>query len=336
MLERMREDVNAVFRRDPAARTRLEVLLTYPGLHALWCHRVANWFWVHKRRLVARLISHINRAFTGVEIHPGASFGRRVFIDHGMGIVVGETAVVGDDVLMYQGVVLGGTSMDRRRRHPTLEQGVVVGAGAIVLGPVTVGEHARIGAGSVVVKDVPPGATVVGVPARLAGRREDLDAVLDHGELPDPMVRALTRVFERESELEARLFHLEQTVSRLHALSEEEGVPWSPIQRREAALAQLRHVLDPEVGVSIVDLGLVQDVAIAGDLASVSLVLTTPSCPFADQIKEQVRRAVLGAPGVRQVEVTLLDEPWSWDRANAARVKAEMQLGEADRHTEFS
>lgn len=162
------EDLAAAARRDPAARGRLELLLCYPGLHAVWLHRVAHQMW-HRPglRLAARLLSQANRSLTGVEIHPGATIGRRLFIDHAMGVVIGETAEVGDDVMLYHGVTLGGRSMERAKRHPTLEDGVTVGAGARVLGPITVGKGAQIGANSVVVKDVPAGAIVVGVPGQV-------------------------------------------------------------------------------------------------------------------------------------------------------------------------
>lgn len=162
---RVREDLDAAARRDPAARSRLELLLCYPGLHAVWVHRLAHRWWQRPGlRLAARLLSQLNRSVTGVEIHPGARLGRRLFIDHAMGVVIGETAEVGDDVLLYHGVTLGGRSLERGKRHPTLEDGVVVGAGARVLGPLTVGAGARIGANAVVVRDVPRGAVVVGVP----------------------------------------------------------------------------------------------------------------------------------------------------------------------------
>jgi serine O-acetyltransferase len=315
MFDRMREDIDAVFRRDPAARTKVEVLLAYPGLHALWGHRVAHWLWSRRRHLLARLISHLNRALTGIEIHPGAQFGQRVFIDHGMGIVVGETAVIGDDVLLYQGVVLGGTSLERHKRHPTLGSGVVVGAGAIILGPVLIGDHARVGAGSVVVKDVPIGATVVGVPARLAGRRpDDTASVLDHGELPDPMVRALTEVFEQQSALAARVAELEHTVAVLHELGEAAPMT-SASDAREAVLNALRVVLDPEIGINVVELGFIRAIEVSGTDVHVSMVLTSPTCPFAGQVIDQVRRAVLALPGIDRVEVTLLDEQWAWEPA---------------------
>lgn len=173
------EDLDAARRRDPAARTRLEVALGYPGLHAVWAHRVVHRMWREPvLRLPARLLSQLVRALTGVEIHPGAQLGRRLFIDHGMGVVIGETAVVGDDVVLFHGSTLGGKSMKRGKRHPTLGDGVVVGAGAKVLGPVWVGDGAQIGANAVVVKDVPPGAVAVGVPARV--RQRPSDVVAEH------------------------------------------------------------------------------------------------------------------------------------------------------------
>jgi serine O-acetyltransferase len=174
MFERLNEDVSVVRERDPAARSRLEVLLCYPGVHALGMHRVAHRLWKAGLSTPARFVSHLGRMFTGIEIHPGATIGRRVFIDHGMGVVIGETAEVGDDCTIYQGVTLGGTSLTRgAKRHPTLEAGVVIGAGAKVLGGFTVGAGARVGSNSVVVKTVPPGATAVGIPARIIG--DDLD-----------------------------------------------------------------------------------------------------------------------------------------------------------------
>jgi serine O-acetyltransferase len=209
MFRLLREDISTVFARDPAARSWLEVILFYPGLHALWLHRLAHFLWRHKLRLLSRFISHSNRFLTGVEIHPGAKIGRRFFLDHGMGVVIGETAEIGDDVLMYQGVVLGGTSLEKRKRHPTIEKNVVIGAAAILLGPVTVGEGARIGANSVVVKSVPPGTTVVGVPGRAVEEERPLAVDLEHGKLPDPVEEVIKQVLERQSKLEERLRELE-------------------------------------------------------------------------------------------------------------------------------
>lgn len=167
MFARLREDIACVFERDPAARSTWEVLTCYPGFHAIVLHRLAHWLWGHGLRWLARLLSHFTRFLTGIEIHPGATIGRRVFIDHGMGVVIGETAEIGDDCTLYHGVTLGGTSWNKGKRHPTLQRGVVIGAGAKVLGPITVGEGAKIGSNAVVVREVPAGATAVGIPARI-------------------------------------------------------------------------------------------------------------------------------------------------------------------------
>ncbi len=214
MFQKIREDITTVFRDDPAARSILEVLFCYPGLHAIWMHRLAHWLWTHRLRFCARLLSHISRFLTGIEIHPGAKLGRRVFIDHGMGVVIGETAEVGDDVLIYQGVVLGGTSKEKIKRHPTVEDKVVIGAGAIVLGNITIGRGAKIGSGSVVIKDVPPGATVVGVPGRVVQDikriREKIEIDLEHGRLPDPITDVLKAVMREQARLERKIEDLEK------------------------------------------------------------------------------------------------------------------------------
>lgn len=218
MFKTLREDVEAVFQRDPAARSRLEVILCYPGLHALVFHRLAHWLWRRDWKLIGRFVSQIGRFLTGIEIHPGAVIGRRFFIDHGMGVVIGETAEIGDDVTLYQGVTLGGVSLDPGKRHPTLGAGVVVGAGAAVLGPFTVGEGARIGSNAVVVREVPPGVTVVGIPARPAGPRPTGDEAFcfsPYGATPgsaglDPTARTLERVLERLRELEERVGETER------------------------------------------------------------------------------------------------------------------------------
>jgi serine O-acetyltransferase len=175
MFKRLREDINCVFERDPAARSTLEVLTTYPGVHAMLMHRLAHRLWRHKWVLLARLVSNLSRWLTGIEIHPGATIGRRFFIDHGMGVVIGETAEVGDDCTLYHGVTLGGTSWVKGKRHPTLGNNVVVGAGAKILGPLRVGNGARVGSNSVVVKDVPPDTTVVGIPAHSAQRHDGIE-----------------------------------------------------------------------------------------------------------------------------------------------------------------
>ena len=227
-LRTMREDVQTVFRKDPAARSTFEVILCYPGLHALWLHRVAHFLWQRRWRLSARLVSHFSRSLTGVEIHPGATIGRRVFIDHGMGVVIGETTEIGDDVLMYQGVVLGGTSQRKAKRHPTIEAEAVIGSGATVLGPIVVGKGARVGSGSVVVHPVPPGASVVGVPAHTTERRRRLVGALEHGKLPDPIAEAVAEVRNEVMLLQDRLRRLER-----RSEEQSDGVePPAPEQRQ--------------------------------------------------------------------------------------------------------
>jgi serine O-acetyltransferase len=203
-------EIRAVRERDPASRSTLEVVLTSPGLHALVLHRAANWLWRRRLQLPGRMLSHINRALTGIEIHPGARIGRGVFIDHGMGVVVGETASIGDNVTMYQGVTLGGTGKQRGKRHPTVEQDAVIGVGASVLGAVTIGEGARVGAGSVVLKDVPPHTTAVGIPARAVSWRDPASGEtrrLEH--LPDPDRDTMIAMMQRIEELESRVGELE-------------------------------------------------------------------------------------------------------------------------------
>lgn len=218
MFKRLREDIATVMAHDPAARSRLEVLLCYSGVHAVACHRFAHWLWRHNLTLAARFVSQTARFITGIEIHPGAVIGRRLFIDHGMGVVIGGTAEVGDGVTLYQGVTLGGTSLERGvKRHPTLAKGVIIGAGASVLGPFTVGEGARVGANAVVVAEVPPGATVVGIPAKqVGGKRRPVDSEKDdflaYGtpeSIPDPVARALDGLLDEVSRLRARVEELE-------------------------------------------------------------------------------------------------------------------------------
>ena len=222
MFKSLREDVEAVFQRDPAARSRLEVVLCYPGIHALMLHRLAHALWRRRWVVAARCVSQLSRFMTGIEIHPGATIGRRFFIDHGMGVVIGETAEIGDDVTLYQGVTLGGVSLDPGKRHPTLGNEVVVGAGAAVLGPFTVGDGARIGSNAVVVKEVPAGATVIGIPARAVGPQ----AVSEHCFAPygtssavDPVSRSLERLAERVRELEQRLDEQEQPREPVRAMA---------------------------------------------------------------------------------------------------------------------
>ena len=209
MFKRLREDIRTVFDKDPAARSLAEVLLCYPGLHALWFHRLAHFFWMHRLKLIGRLTSHFSRFVTGIEIHPGATIGRRFFIDHGSGVLIGETAEIGDDVLMYQGVVLGGTALMKKKRHPTIGNNVVIGTGAVALGSITIGDDARVGAGSVVVKSVPPGVTVVGIPGRAVQDSHDPQADLEHGQLPDPVAEAIRLVLKEQDKLEGRLQQLE-------------------------------------------------------------------------------------------------------------------------------
>ncbi|KKM14373.1 hypothetical protein LCGC14_1706810 [marine sediment metagenome] len=217
MFERMRKDMQAVFKRDPAARNLCEVIFCYPGLHAIWLYRLAHFLWVREFISLARFISHISRFLTGIEIHPGAKIGRRFFIDHGMGVVIGETSEIGDDVVIYQGVVLGGTTRERKKRHPTIGNYVVIGAGATILGPVKIGDGARIGSGSVVVKSVPAGATVVGIPGRVMERKKRLVKPLidlEHGKLPDPVAEAVNVLVKRIGKLEDRTKELEARLVR--------------------------------------------------------------------------------------------------------------------------
>jgi serine O-acetyltransferase len=215
----IREQIDTVFRRDPAARSVLEIVLCYPGFHALVLHRVSHGFYTRGWFMLGRLTSQFSRAVTGIEIHPGATIGRRCFIDHGMGVVIGETSEIGDDVLMYQGVTLGGTGKDTGKRHPTIGNGAVIGTGAIILGNIRIGEHVKVGAGSVVVRPVPDHSTVVGVPGRIVGEGGfgvtgeagyetgggyDVDA-LEHGRLPDPEGQAIDELSQRVAELEAMI-----------------------------------------------------------------------------------------------------------------------------------
>lgn len=226
MIATLREDIGAVFQRDPAARSRLEVLLCYPGLHAVWGHRLAHALWIRGLRLPARWVSHAMRFLTGIEIHPAAVLGPRLFIDHGMGVVIGETAAVGADVTLYHGVTLGGTSLTKGKRHPTLEDAVVVGAGAKILGDIRIGAGSRIGANAVVVRPVPPGSVVVGVPGEVLRRREEAVAAaevdLEHGELPDVLGQALVSVMDRLDALERRVEG--RPASEPHPHQPEEGV----------------------------------------------------------------------------------------------------------------
>jgi serine O-acetyltransferase len=205
LLLRIRDDIQSVMERDPAARTRLEVLLCYPGLWAVWMHRISHWMWRHRLRLPARMFSQVGRFYTGVDIHPGALIGQRLFIDHATGVVIGETAIVGSDVTMYQGVTLGGTGKEHGKRHPTICNGVFIGNNANILGNVTVGENSRVGAGSVVLADVPPNSTVVGVPAHIVYRNGQRVLITDPHDIKDPLSDALIALSARVQELEERL-----------------------------------------------------------------------------------------------------------------------------------
>ncbi|MBX5484350.1 MAG: serine O-acetyltransferase [Myxococcaceae bacterium] len=222
MIRALWRDLHAALAHDPAARSRLEVLLAYPGVHALFLHRIAHQLWNRDFKLAARLLSHVNRFGTGVEIHPGARIADGVFIDHGMGVVIGETAVVEEGCIIYKGVVLGGTTLEKRIRHPHLHRNVIVGSNACVLGAISVGEGARIGSASVVIKDVPAGATVVGVPGRIVTDRRPLTDELDHAALPDPVADVLRSLAAQQETLAERLAALEEQL-RSRARSQPKG-----------------------------------------------------------------------------------------------------------------
>jgi serine O-acetyltransferase len=235
MFSRMREDIQTVLRKDPAARNVLDALL-YPGLHAIWSHRIAHWLWTHRCCWLARLLSQITRFFTHIEIHPGAKIGRRLFIDHGDGVVIGETAEIGDDVLLYHNVTLGGTSLERKKRHPTLGNNVLVGMGAAILGPVTIGDNCRIGANAVVNKDIPPNCTVVGIPGRIV-RRDGIrvsdaespvmDNVINRVDPQDVVIQELRRRLEL---LEQHNERLEELILRMERQLSAANVPYDAPQ----------------------------------------------------------------------------------------------------------
>ncbi len=209
MLKMLKEDIDTIFEQDPAARSYMEVILTYSGLHAIWSHRLAHGFYKRKFYFLARLISQISRFFTGIEIHPGAKIGRRLFIDHGMGVVIGETCEIGNNVTLYQGVTLGGTGKEKGKRHPTVKDNALIATGAKVLGSITVGENSKIGAGSVVLKDVPPNSTVVGIPGKIVVRDgKKIKKDLNHRDLPDP-------VADRIIEMEKEINHLKQELEEV-------------------------------------------------------------------------------------------------------------------------
>lgn len=221
MFKWIREEIQVVFERDPAARSKLETIFTCPGFQAIVMHRFNHWLWNKKLYLLARMFAHLARFLTGIEIHPAAVIGKRFFIDHGMGIVIGETSEIGDDCSIYHGVTLGGTTWQKGKRHPTLQNNVVIGAGAKILGPITLGEGVRVGSNAVVVKDVPPGATVVGIPGRVVTRKEvqdhraemakkiGFDAYGASQDMPDPVANALDRLLDHMHKVEQRLDELE-------------------------------------------------------------------------------------------------------------------------------
>lgn len=207
ILKTLKEEIDTVFERDPAAKSKMEVIFCYPGFHAILFYRTAHWLWVRKFYFLGRFTSHLGRFFTGIEIHPGATIGKRFFIDHGMGVVIGETAEIGNDVTLYHGVTLGGVSLEKVKRHPTIEDNVVVGSGAKVLGPFTVKKGAKIGSNSVVVKEVPEDATVVGIPGKIVKGADDRKS-FDHNKLPDPVARAITDMATRMCYMEAEINEL--------------------------------------------------------------------------------------------------------------------------------
>jgi serine O-acetyltransferase len=215
----IREDVSTVLERDPAAKSRLEVFLCYSGLHAVWFYRINHWLWDRGFLLLARWLSQVARFLTGIEIHPGATIGRRLFIDHGLGVVIGETAIVGDDVTLYQGVTLGGTGKEHGKRHPTIEDNVVIGGGAKVLGNITVGRNSRIGAGSVVLRNVPEHSTVVGVPGHIIFRNGERVVITDPKQINDPLSEALAAVATEVSRLRERVQRLEGSEAAAEPLS---------------------------------------------------------------------------------------------------------------------
>ncbi len=228
MFDQIKEDISVVFERDPAARTHWEIITTYPGVHALIIHRLSHWVWRKRFFWIARFISHITRWLTGIEIHPGATIGRRVFIDHGMGVVIGETAVIHDDCTLYHGVTLGGTSWNKGKRHPTLEQGVVIGAGAKILGPITIGAGAKVGSNAVVVKDVPAGATAVGIPARIldgevSKQRDEMAEKIGFSAYAvsenqnDPMTKAIHALLDHATAQDLKLQEVMQQLNKLGA-----------------------------------------------------------------------------------------------------------------------
>jgi len=218
LFDTIREDIYSVFDRDPAARSVFEIIFCYPGLHAVWFYRIAHWLWTRKLYFLGRFTSHLGRFFTGIEIHPGAQIGKKFFIDHGMGVVIGETSEIGDNVTLYHGVTLGGVTWDKVKRHPTVGDNVVIGAGAKVLGPFIVGKGAKIGSNSVVVKEVPQNSSVVGIPGRVVLQQEPIAEEerpdLEHGKMPDPEAKAISCLFDQIRALEKKIEGLTERLEK--------------------------------------------------------------------------------------------------------------------------
>jgi serine O-acetyltransferase len=244
LLASIREDVRSVMERDPAANSRAMVLLCYPGLHAVWEHRFQHWLWCRNWKLLARILSQMTRFRTGIEIHPGARLGRRLFIDHGMGVVIGETAIVGDDVTLYQGVTLGGTGKDEGKRHPTLRDGVFVGNTANILGNIVIGERSRVGAGSVVVRDVPPDSTVVGVPAHIVYQNGKRVLITDPHEINDPLSDVIIALADEVKRLKTRLEKLD---GELHPAGTQEPANMFETEQEERAQYRSEQASRPDV-----------------------------------------------------------------------------------------
>lgn len=220
MFKRIKEEINTVFQRDPAARSTLEIIFCYPGFHALIFYRFSHWLWEKKLFFLGRFVSHIGRFLTGIEIHPGAKIGKNFFIDHGMGVVIGETAEIGDNVTIYHGVTLGGVSLNKGKRHPTIGNNVIIGSGAKILGPFKVGDNSKIGSNSVVVKEVPENSTVVGIPGRIVSGDRKID--FDHGNLPDPVAKAIECIIERVVEIEKEVMEIKRNIDTEKDLQEVE------------------------------------------------------------------------------------------------------------------
>lgn len=263
MFRKIKEDIASVYKRDPAARTNLEIFFNYPGLHAIWFQRVAHKLWKRNWKWLARYISTIARWLTGVEIHPGATIGKRFFIDHGMGVVIGETAEIGDDVTLYHGVTLGGTSWNEGKRHPTLEDGVVIGAGAKILGPIKIGKNARVGSNSVVVKEVPEESTVVGIPARIVASKKDkaadakrsqiaekygFDAYAVSNDIPDPVAIAIGKMLDHISIMDEKLTSVCDEVCKMGGDICEKELPEIAVDDQEFVEAEKKAAEEREAG----------------------------------------------------------------------------------------